>query len=96
MLNWYSWNGGIRNIMLFNKFLTDSEIEILYKTGIRTRYNWNYDGENADLETIANNKTISIAKFNNLTNMNVTYCKSTQALSEFSKDLEELFFCGIN
>jgi hypothetical protein len=92
MLNWYSWNGGIRNIMLFNKFLTDSEIEILYKTGIRNRYNWNYDGENSDLETIAKNKTISIAKFNNLTNMNVTYCKSTQALSEFTKDLEEKFF----
>lgn len=91
-LNWYSWNGSIRNIMLFEKFLTDAEIERLYKSGINKRYNWNYSGENLDLEMISKEQNIALAKFNNLSNMDVTYCKSTQSMTEFTDTTKEKFF----
>lgn len=92
VLNWYSWNGGIRNIMLFDKFLTDAEIGTLYKSGINKRYNWNYTGENFDLAVTAKEQSIALAKFNNLSNMDVTYCKSTQSMTEFTDTTKEKFF----
>jgi hypothetical protein len=90
--NWYSWNGGIRNIMLFDKFLNDAEIETLYKSGIRERYNWNFNGENLELKEVSTDKILSISKFNNLSNMTVTYCKSSLSLSEFDDNIKDKFF----
>lgn len=92
VLNWYSWNGGIRNIMLFDKFLTDAEIGTLYKSGINKRYNWNYTGENFDLAATVKEQSIALAKFNNLSNMDVTYCKSTQSMTEFTDETKKIFF----
>lgn len=83
---WYKWNGGIRNIIMFNKHLTNIEIKRLFEKGITNRYLWNYSDEYLDIKKLKETQLLSVVNLNNVNVMDINYCNIQQETLELPSE----------
>lgn len=82
-IDWYNFNGGMRNILVFDKILTNAELQQLYKKGVCNRYLWNNVNEHLKLYEIQKNKNLSILNIDLVQDLNIKNCATSQILTEF-------------
>jgi len=75
---WSVWNGAVRNIMLFRKFLSQSEITNLFKEGIKKYYPW-----------LEENEYVSLTQLDNNSYFGSVYCKNMHAISVLGSILKQ-------
>lgn len=81
---------GMRNILVFDKILTNDELIQLYKRGICNRYLWNDVNEHFALYAVQKNKVLSILNTDLVQDLNIKNCATSQVLSEFPDDFFNL------
>lgn len=84
MNGWSVWNGAIRNIMLFNKFLSSAELQNLYKEYTPKYYPWLDENESDIINQITNNSYFGSIYSKNMKALSVVGCtlkQNTQTLN---------------
>lgn len=76
--NWQLWNGGIRNLMLFNTFLTIDSMVNIFKAGVRKNYDWNEPGESRIIRNLTATSYLASVYAYNTSNLNIQGCKLIQ------------------
>jgi hypothetical protein len=90
MIDWYDFNGAMRNILVFDTILTNDELIQLYKRGVCNRYLWNESNEKLALYEIQKNKTLSILNVESVQDLNIKKCATSQIVSEFPDEFFNL------
>lgn len=75
---WSLWNGAVRNVILFRKFLSEPEITNLFNTTIKKYYPWLEENEYTILTQLDNN-----SYFGSI------YCKNMHAISVLGTILQQ-------
>ena len=78
------WHGLLRNVLIFNEFLSDDQLTNLFNKGIKTYYDWLELGEYDVIKSITSDSSIGCTYVYNTDNLNVYDCQFKSQISALS------------
>lgn len=80
------WNGGFRNLIIFNRFLSHNQMCNLYNSTILTSYKWNLDNEFNSIIALTTKPYFGSIYTNNTNNITVQGCLLKQNIKYIQTD----------
>lgn len=87
MDGWSVWNGAIRNIIIFDKFLNNAELKNLYNKNIPLYYPWLDENELTIIRQLNNNSYFGSIYTKNMQTISVLNCILKQNTSTLNLNL---------